>query len=44
MTKLADLKKRWMADSAFRSAYEKADAEYRLAEALEKTGGAVRKP
>ncbi len=34
MTKLADLKKRLMADQAFREEYEKADAEYRLIESL----------
>ena len=34
MTKLADLKRRWMADPKFRKEYAAADAEYRVAEAL----------
>lgn len=34
MTKLADLKKRWMKDPEFQSAYEEADVEYRVVEAL----------
>src|SRR5690606_11942163 len=34
MTKLSDLKKRWMKDAEFRTAYEEADVEYRVVEAL----------
>jgi ribosome-binding protein aMBF1 (putative translation factor) len=34
MTKLADLKKKWMADPAFRKEYAAADEEFRLIEAL----------
>ena len=34
MTKLKDLKKRWMEDAEFREAYAQADEEYALVEAL----------
>ena len=34
MTKLKDLKKRWMEDPEFREEYAKADEEYALVEAL----------
>lgn len=34
MTKLADLKKRWMKDPEFRAAYEEADVEYRIVDML----------
>lgn len=34
MTKLADLKKRWMRDPEFRKEYEKADEEFAVIEAL----------
>jgi DNA-binding XRE family transcriptional regulator len=34
MTRLVDLKRRWMADAKFRKEYEAADAEFRVAEAL----------
>ena len=34
MTKLKDLKKRWMEDAKFREEYAKADEEYALVEAL----------
>lgn len=34
MTKLSELKKRWMKDPEFRREYEKADAEYAIIETL----------
>ena len=34
MTRVAELKKRWMADPKFRKEYEKADAEFAVIEAL----------
>ena len=34
MTKLSELKKRWMSDPEFRSEYEQADAEYEIIETL----------
>jgi len=34
MTKIADLKKRWMADRKFREEYKKANAEFAIIEAL----------
>ena len=34
VTKLKDLKKRWMEDAEFREAYAQADEEYALVEAL----------
>jgi transcriptional regulator with XRE-family HTH domain len=34
MTRIADLKKRWMADPEFRKEYAKADEEFALIEAL----------
>ncbi len=34
MTKTADLKKRWMKEPEFRKAYELADSEYAIIEAL----------
>lgn len=34
MTKIADLKKRWMKDRKFREEYEKADAEFAIIEEL----------
>lgn len=34
MTKVADLKKRWMTDAKFREEYEKADGEFAIIEAL----------
>ena len=34
MTKLKDVKKRWMEDAEFREAYAQADEEYALVEAL----------
>lgn len=34
MTKLSELKKRWIKDPEFRTAYEEADVEYRVVEAL----------
>lgn len=34
MTKISDLKKRWMADPKFRKEYEKADAEFEIVEKL----------
>lgn len=34
MTKLSDLKRRWIGDPEFRLAYEEADVEYRVVEAL----------
>jgi hypothetical protein len=34
MTKISELKQRWMADEEFRQAYEEADQEYRLVENL----------
>jgi DNA-binding XRE family transcriptional regulator len=36
MTKIADLKKRFMADPEFKAEYEKADAEFAIVEALVK--------
>jgi predicted transcriptional regulator len=34
MTKISELKRRWMKDPDFRAEYEKADAEFSLIEAL----------
>jgi predicted transcriptional regulator len=34
MTKIADLKKRWMRDPEFRKEYDKADEEFAIIEAL----------
>ncbi|RJG45422.1 MULTISPECIES: helix-turn-helix transcriptional regulator [unclassified Mesorhizobium] len=34
MTKISELKKRWMEDPAFRKEYDEADAEYAIIEAL----------
>ncbi|HEX7776566.1 MAG TPA: helix-turn-helix transcriptional regulator [Parvibaculum sp.] len=34
MTRLSDLKHRWMGDPEFRAAYDEADIEYRVVEAL----------
>ena len=34
MTKISELKKRWMADPDFRVGYDEADAEYSVIEAL----------
>ena len=34
MTKIAELKKRWMSDPKFRKEYAKADAEFAVVEAL----------
>lgn len=34
MTRIADLKARWMSDPAFRAGYEAADAEFAVIEAL----------
>ena len=34
MTKISELKARWMADPEFRKGYEEADSEYSVIEAL----------
>lgn len=34
MTSISDLKKKWMHDPAFRSEYQKADADYSIIESL----------
>jgi len=42
MTKIADLKKRLMANPEFREEYEKADAEFAIVEALVRARGAAK--